>query len=245
MSFFYHFGRYLMMLRSCFTRPEKLSMYSKETFRQMVEIGVGSLAIISIMSLFIGAVTAVQFAYQLRGKWIPMWYIGIIVRDSMILELAPTMCCLLLAGKIGSNISSELGTMRISEQIDALHIMGINTKAYLVGPKIIAALIVIPLLLVFAVTAGILGGMGSGVTSGVYSTQEFIRGIQDPFKNLNLTVMFIKGFIFVFIITSVSCYQGYHASGGVIGVGKASTRSVVYSSILLVIADFLIAALVL
>lgn len=244
-TFFFHFGRYLIMLRSIISRPEKLSMYSKETFRQMREIGVGSLGIIFIMSLFIGAVTAVQFSYQLKGKWIPMWWIGIIVRDSMILELAPTLCCLLLAGKIGSNIASELGTMRISEQIDALQIMGVNTSAYLVGPKIVAAMIVIPVLLIFAVFAGISGGLLAGIGQGLYSAEEYVRGLQDPVKDFNTIVMFIKGVTFAFIITSVSCYQGFYASGGVVGVGQASTRAVVFSSIVLIIANFLIAALVL
>jgi phospholipid/cholesterol/gamma-HCH transport system permease protein len=245
MTFFYHLGRYLSMLWETIAKPEKFSMYLKETFRQMREIGVGSLGIISIMTLFIGAVTAVQFSYQLQGKLIPMFWIGIIVRDSLILELAPTLSCLLLAGKIGSNISSELGTMRISEQIDALKIMGINTAGYLVGPKIIASVLVIPLLLIFAVFFGILGGLLAGYASTIYSPTEFIRGLQDPLEDFNTVVMFIKGITFAFIITSVSCYQGYYATGGVVGVGQASTRAVVFSSIVLIIANFLIAALVL
>ena len=174
-----------------------------------------------------------------------MWWIGLIVRNSMILELAPTLGCLLLAGKVGSNIASELGTMRISEQIDALQIMGVNTQGYLVGPKILAAVIVIPILLIIAVFAGIMGGLGAGLMEGLYSSQEFVRGLQDPVKDFNTIVMFIKGVSFAFIITSVSCYQGFYASGGVVGVGLASTRAVVFSSIVLIVANFLIAALVL
>lgn len=243
MNFFNHFGRYVLMLGQLFSKPENFRMYLKELFRQMQLIGVGSLGIISVMSLFIGAVTAVQFAYQLENMFIPMWWIGIIVRDSMILELAPTLTALLLAGKVGSNISSELGTMRIYEQIDALKIMGVNTAAYLVGPKVLAAVIVLPLLLIFAVSAGIYGGMLAGVTSGIYSAADYIRGLQDPMEDYNTFIMFMKGVVFAFIIASVSCYQGYHASGGVVGVGAASTRAVVFSSIIVIIANFVIASL--
>ena len=243
MRFFYHFGRYVIMLKNLFSKPEKFSMYLQELFRQMNQIGVGSLGIISVMSLFIGAVTAVQFAYQLEGMLIPMWWIGIIVRDSMILELAPTLTALLIAGKVGSNISSELGTMRISEQIDALKIMGVNTTAYLVGPKILAAMIVMPMLLVFGVFAGIYGGMLAGVTSGIYSSQEYIRGLQDPLEDYNTIIMFVKGVVFAFIIASVSCYQGFFTTGGVVGVGNASTRAVVFSSIVVIVANFIIASM--
>lgn len=245
MSFFFHLGRYVMMIRSLFAKPENFSMYSKEMFRQMEQIGVGSLGIISVMSFFIGAVTAVQFAYQMEDMLIPMWWIGIIVRDSMILELAPTLSALLLAGKVGSNIASELGTMRITEQIDALKVMGVNTTGYLVGPKVIAAIVVLPLLLIFAVFFGIYGGMLAGVTSGIYSSQEYIRGLQDPMVDFNTVVMFIKAVVFAFIITTVSCYQGFYTTGGVVGVGKASTRAVVFSSIIVIVANFLIARLLL
>lgn len=245
MKAFYHLGKYVLMIKSLFARPENFGMYTKELFRQMQQIGVGSLSIITIMSFFIGAVTAVQFAYQLEDMPMPMWYIGIIVRDSMILELAPTLTALLIAGKVGSNISSELGNMRISEQIDALKIMGVNTTAYLIGPKVMAGVIVFPLLLIFGVTAGIYGGLMAGITSGIYSTTEYIRGLQDPMEDYNTFIMFVKGIVFAFIITSVSCYQGFNATGGSVGVGNASTRAVVMSSIIVIVANFLIASLLL
>src|SRR5690606_15202464 len=136
-------------------------------------------SIISIMSLFVGAVTAIQFSYQLEDSFVPVWWVGYIVRDSMILEMAPTLSCLLLAGKVGSNISSELGTMRISEQIDAMEIMGVNTAAYLVGPKIFAAIFVVPFLIILAVGFGIGGGLAVGIASGTYSIDEYVRGLQD------------------------------------------------------------------
>ncbi len=220
-------------------------MYSKELFRQMTQIGVGSLSIISIMSLFIGGVTAVQFAYQLEDTFVPMWWIGLIVRDSLILELAPTFSSLLLAGKVGSNLSSELGSMRISEQIDALDIMGVSTSAYLVGPKIVASMLVFPLLIIFAVFSGIIGGMFAGFSMGLYSIDEYVRGLQDGLNPFDVRVMFLKSVTFAFIITSVSCYQGFFVKGGALDIGKASTRAVVFSSIVLIVANFIIAALVL
>lgn len=244
MHFFYHFGRYLIMLRGGFTVPDKFAMYWKEVMRQMSEIGVGSMPIVSVMAVFIGGVTAIQFAHQIsnQASLIPIWYIGIIVRDSMILELAPTLTGLLIAGKVGSNIASELGNMRINEQIDALKIMGVNTSGYLVGPKVFACFIALPLLLVFAVALGILGGLFAGVASGIYGESEYVRGLQDPMEDLNLITMFMKGGTFGFIVGSVSCYQGFFATGGAVGVGKASTRAVVYSSILLIIANYIIAS---
>lgn len=245
MNFFFHFGKYILLILSTFSRPEKFRMYWKELMRQMSQIGVGSLSIISIMSLFIGAVTAVQFAYQLKDTFIPMWWIGLIIRKSMILELAPTLSCLLLAGRVGSNMASELGTMRLGEQIDAMEIMGVNTPAYLVGPKILASLITYPILITLAVGFGIYGGMLAGISSGVYSQAEYIRGLQEPLANWDIFVMFIKTLTFAFIISSVSCYQGYFVKGGALDIGKASTRAVVYSSIILIVANFVIASLTL
>lgn len=245
MNFFFHLGRYVLMLKHCFVTPERFYMYWKELFRQMVSIGVGSLGIISVISLFIGGVTAVQFSYQLKDTFVPMWWIGIIVRDSMILELAPTVTALLMAGKVGSNISSELGSMRISEQIDALDIMGVSTTAYLVGPKIMASMIVFPLLIIFSVFFGIYGGMIAGISMKVLSTEEYVRGLQDGLVPYNVTVMLMKAVTFAFIIASISCYQGFFVSGGALDIGKASTRAVVFSCICVIIANFLIAALLL
>ena len=234
------------MLSSMFTRPEKVSMYLKETMRQVYQIGIGSVLIIAIVSTFVGAVTAVQFSYQLDEiGLIPMWWMGIIVRDSLILEMAPTICALLLAGKVGSNIASELGSMRVTEQIDALEIMGVNTTAYLIGPKIIGALIIIPFLIVMAVGLGIIGGLLAGTLGGFYSQEEYIRGLQDGHEVYYVVVMLIKSYIFGFIITSIACFQGYYVKGGALEIGNASTRAVVNSSIVIIVANFLIAFLLL
>lgn len=234
------------MLGNMFSRPENTKMYLKETFRQTYQIGIGSLLIIAIVSTFVGAVTAVQFSYQLLDiGLIPMWWMGIIVRDSLILEMAPTISALLLAGKVGSNIASELGSMRVTEQIDALEIMGVNTTAYLVAPKVLGAIIIIPFLIIMAVFLGIIGGWVAGTMGGFYSADEYIRGLQDGHEVYYVVVMMIKAVVFAFIITSIACYEGFYVKGGALEIGNASTRAVVNSSIVVIIANFLIAFLLL
>ncbi len=228
------------------SRPEKTAMFWKETFRQAAEIGVGSLLIIAIVATFIGAVSAVQFAYQFRNlSFIPMWWIGSIERKGIILELAPTISALLLAGKVGSNIASELGTMRISEQIDAYEIMGVNTPAYLIGPKVLASIFVVPMLVIVAVMLGIVGGWGAGLSGHFYSTAEYFRGVQDNFNSHDSVVMLVKATLFGYIISSVSCYMGFTVHGGAVEIGKASTRAVVYSSIFIIIVNFFVAFILL
>lgn len=238
---FYHIGSYIYMLKALFVRPERISMYWKETFRQMVDIGVGSLLIVAIISFFIGAVSTVQFAYNLQDSLIPMMYVGYVVKESMILEFAPTISCLILAGKVGSNISSELGSMRLSEQIDALEIMGVYTKAYLIGPKILAAITMIPLLVIISAAIGIYGGMIAGILSGYVLRTDYIQGVLSFFDAFGVFVMLLKSVTFGFLLTSISCYQGYNAYGGALEIGKASTRAVVISSIMVLFADYILA----
>lgn len=234
------------MLGNMFSRPENTKMYLKETFRQTYQIGIGSLLIIAIVSTFVGAVTAVQFSYQLLDiGLIPMWWMGIIVRDSLILEMAPTISALLLAGKVGSNIASELGSMRVTEQIDALEIMGVNTTSYLVAPKVLGAILIIPFLIIMAVFLGILGGWAAGVMGGFYSADEYVRGLQDGTEVYYVVVMLIKAVVFAFIITTIACYQGFYVKGGALEIGNASTRAVVNSSIVIIVANFLIAFILL
>ena len=203
-NFFYHFGRYVMLLRTAISRPEKFSMYWKETMRQMDDIGIGSIIIVSIIAIFIGAVTAVQFAYQLDGTLVPRWYIGYIVRDSTIIELAPTISCLVLAGKVGSNIAAEIGGMRQKEHIDAMEIMGVNTASYLILPKVIAGLVMIPILVCLAAFISILGGYLSSVVGGLITHEEYLRGLRSFFSDYNVLMMVIKSLVFAFILTSVS-----------------------------------------
>src|SRR6195256_2070012 len=177
MTLFTEFGRYLLMIKGMFSKPENMKMYWKELMHQCSEIGIGSLGIVVIISVFMGAVSALQTAYQLVSPVIPKSTIAQIVRDTVILEFAPTLVCIVLAGVIGSKIASELGNMRVSEQIDALEIMGINTKTYLILPKIIASLIVIPMMVVISAVLGIWGGRFASTVSGILSTRTFDRGL--------------------------------------------------------------------
>ncbi len=242
-NFFYHIGRYFKMLGHAISRPEKFSMYYRETLRQMDDIGIGSLVIVILIAVFIGAVTAIQFAYQLEGSFIPPYYIGYIVRDTTIIELAPTITCLVLAGKVGSNMAAEIGGMRQKEHIDAMEIMGVNTAAYLIMPKIIAALVVIPMLVAIAAFVGIVGGYIASVPTGLISDAEYVLGVRSFFVEKNISLMFIKAGVFAFLLTSISCYQGYHVKGGSVELGQASTNAVVYSDILILLADYLVAVI--
>lgn len=235
------FGKYLVMLGGAFSRPEKPSMYYKETMRQMNDIGVGSMVIVVLIALFIGAVTAVQFAYQLDGTLVPVYYIGYIVRDSTIIELAPTITCLVLAGKVGSNMAAEIGGMRQKEHIDAMEIMGVNTIAYLIMPRLIAAVVVIPMLVAIAAFVSIVGGYVAAVPTGYMSSEEYVQGVRSFFDAHNVFMMFVKAVTFAFLLTSISCFQGYFVRGGSIELGKASTNAVVFSDILILIGDYVIA----
>ncbi len=243
--FFYHFGKYLLMLKGMWSRPESVKMYWKEFMHQCVEIGLGSLGIVMIISVFLGGVTTVQTAYQLVSPWIPKTTISMVVRDTLILELAPTMVCIVLAGVIGSKIASELGNMRVSEQIDALEIMGINTKAYLILPKILAALLVIPCLVIIAGFLGITGGLLAGELAGILGKQQFLQGLVKNFNSFNVFFALIKSYTFAFIISSISAYFGYYVQGGALEIGRASTTSVVVSCILILFADYGLAAILL
>ena len=242
-GFLASFGKYLLMLRRGIARPEKSSMYLKEIIRQVYDIGIGSLIIVFLISMFIGAVTAVQFSYQLGTTFVPMYYIGYVVRDITIIELAPTITCLVLAGKVGSNMAAELGGMRQKEHIDAMEIMGVNRASFLMRPKIIARLIIISLLLLLSPCVGILGGYLASVPTDILSHTDYVRGLRSFFVPYNITLMLVKAFVFAFILTSVSSFQGYYVKGGSIELGKASTNAVVFSDILILIADYLIAVL--
>src|SRR4051812_43035180 len=202
MNFFTHFGRYILMLKGMFSRPENMRIYWKEFIHQCTELGIGSLGIVVIISFFMGAVSAVQTAYQLVSPIIPKSTIAQIVRDTVILEFAPTLVCIVLAGVVGSKIASELGNMRVSEQIDALEIMGINTKTYLILPKVIAALLVIPMLVILSAALGIWGGRFAAVMSGIISAVEFDKGLLQYFAPYNVFFALVKAYAFAFIISS-------------------------------------------
>lgn len=245
MTLFSTIGSYLLMIKGMFTKPENLKMYWKELMHQSVEIGMGSLGIVAVISVFMGAVSAVQTAYQLTSPILPKETIAQIVRDTVILEFAPTLVCIVLAGVIGSKIAGELGNMRVSEQIDALEIMGINTKSYLVMPKIIAALITIPMLVILAMVLGIYGGRLAGSLGGILSTDTYDRGLVESFVPKNVWFALAKAYTFAFIISSVSSFYGYHVKGGALEIGRASTTAVITSCILILFADYILASFLL
>ncbi|MEO7119959.1 MAG: ABC transporter permease [Ginsengibacter sp.] len=245
MTLFSTIGSYLLMIKGMFTKPENFKMYWKELMHQSVEIGMGSLGIVAVISIFMGAVSAVQTAYQLTSPILPKETIAQIVRDTVILEFAPTLVCIVLAGVVGSKIAGELGNMRVSEQIDALEIMGINTKSYLVMPKILAALITIPLLVVLAMVLGIYGGRLAGSLGNILSTQTYDRGLIENFAAKNVWFSLAKAYTFAFIISSVSSFYGYNVKGGALEIGRASTTAVITSCILILFADYILASFLL
>ena len=245
MKIFGEIGRFILMIKGMFSKPENWKMYWKELMHQCSEIGFGSLGIVAIISFFIGAVSTIQTAYQLVTPLIQLSTIAQIVRDTVILEFAPTLVCIVLAGVVGSKIASELGNMRVSEQIDALEIMGINTKAYLVMPKIVASLIMIPLLVILAMVLGIIGGRVAGSMAGILPGTTFDKGLLQDFVPYNVFFAMAKAYTFSFIISSIPAYFGYYVKGGALEIGQSSTRAVVVSCILLLFADYVLSALLL
>jgi phospholipid/cholesterol/gamma-HCH transport system permease protein len=245
MKFFKLFGEYILLIKGMFTKPENFKMYWKELMHQCVEIGIGSLGIVSIISVFMGAVSAAQTAYQLTNPLIPKSTLAQIVRDTVILEFAPTLVSIVLAGVVGSKIAGELGNMRSTEQIDALEIMGINTKSYLVAPKILAALITIPLLVILAMVLGIYGGRLASTMTDIVSPDVYDKGLREGFSPFNVFFALAKAYTFAFIISSVPAFYGYNVKGGALEIGRASTTAVVTSCILILFADYILAAILL
>lgn len=245
MKFLSVLGKYLLLMKGMFTKPENFKMYWKEFIHQCVEIGIGALGIVVIISIFMGAVSAVQTAAQLTNPLVPRTAISQVVRDTVITEFSPTLVCIVLAGVIGSKIAGELGNMRVSEQIDALEIMGINTKSYLVMPKILAALVTIPLLVIIAMVLGILGGRIASTMGGIVSSDIFDKGLLMGFIPFYVTFALTKAYTFAFILSSVPAFYGYHVKGGALEIGRASTTAVVSSCVLILFADYILAAILL
>ena len=238
-------GRYFILLGKIFRKPEKHYVYYRQTMKELIYLGVNSIGIVIIISVFMGAVITLQTAYNTDNPIYPRYLIGLGCRDSIILEFSSTVVALILAGKVGSHIASEIGTMRVTEQIDALEIMGVNSPSYLILPKIVATVIFNPFLTLMSITVGIFGGWIAGITTGVISSGDFIYGIQYAFIPYYITYSLIKTVVFAFIISSVSGYQGYYVSGGSLEVGRASTRSVVYSCILILLFNLILTQMLL
>ena len=245
MNFFFHIGRYFLLLLRVFSKPDKGRIFFKLILREVENLGVNSLGIVLIISVFMGAVITLQTAYNLENPLIPAYLVGLTARDSMILEFSSTIVGLILAGKVGSNIASEIGTMRISEQIDALEIMGVNSANHLILPKIIAAVFINPFLTIISIFVGVFGGYLAAVVTGAVSTADYIYGVHYAFIPFYITYTLVKVLFFAFIITSVPAYHGYYASGGALEVGKSSTLAVVYSSILILLFNVILTQLLL
>lgn len=237
---FHHIGKYFLLMRRTFARPQKWSVYKRQISYEIDSIGISSLPIISIISMFMGGIITIQAAFGFTSPWVPLYAVGFTTRESVLLEFSPTVISLILAGKVGSNIASEIGTMRITEQIDALEIMGINSASYLILPKILASLIIFPFLIAISMFLGLLGGYLMGVSSGACTAYEYVYGIQAFFESWKLYYSFTKVEVFAFLITSVSSYFGYFTTGGALEVGKSSTRAVVYTSILILFFGLII-----
>lgn len=238
-------GKYFIFLGTLFIRREKIGVYWKRFVDESVSIGVNSVFIVAIVSIFIGAVSCIQTAYNLVSPIIPISTVALIVRDMAILELAPTITCVVLAGKVGSNIAGELGTMRITEQIDALEVMGINSASYLVLPKVLAAMVTFPMLVVMAAFLNIWGGYLAGTLTEVITPKDYIYGIRQDFVPYNIFFMCVKPLVFGFLISSISSFQGFFTRGGAFEVGQSSTQAVTNSCIAVLIADYLLAQLLL
>ncbi|WP_028567090.1 MlaE family ABC transporter permease [Salisaeta longa] len=238
-------GRYLILLGRAFASIDEVRTYWENLVTQMVRIGVDSLPIVALSSAFSGAVLTVQTAYQLESSFIPNTIIGSIVVPSMMLELAAVITGFILAGRVGARIAAELGTMRVSEQIDALEAMGLNSISFLILPRVLAGVIMVPMLYIAACFIGIGGGMVLGEVTGALTMNEFIEGARQFFKPFDPFFGLIKAFVFGFIITSVSCFKGYYTDGGAEGVGDSTTEAAVQSCVYILLADLLLAMLIL
>ena len=245
MYLLFHIGRFSSFIVRVFGKPEKPRIYLKNLFVEIWKLGVGSLSIVFIISIFMGAVVSLQTAYNIDGPFFPLYLVSLTARDSMILEFSSTVVGLILAGKVGSNIASEIGTMRVSEQIDALEIMGINPAAFLVRPKIFAMVLFSPILTVVSIFVGISGGYLATVCTGFISNNDFVFGLHHAFVPFYITYAIIKALFFAFIYTSIPAYFGYNVSGGALEVGKASTQAVVASSVLILIFNLILTQLLL
>ncbi|BAV04411.1 phospholipid/cholesterol/gamma-HCH transport system permease protein [Filimonas lacunae] len=238
-------GRYILLVKSAFGRPENFKLYWQAFIQQCEEIGLRTFWIVIGISAFLGMVTVVQTAYMITIPVIPKFVIGMVARDSVILELAPTGIACVLSAIVGFRIASEIGYMRLSEQIDAQEIMGINTKAFIILPRILAGMYMIPLLMVVAVVVSLIAGGIAGVSKGILTANEYHFGLLNDFKPFGVTMAFVKIVVFSFLIPSISGFMGYYAKGDELAVTKAATQAVTINCILILIADFIITSIML
>lgn len=243
--FFEHIGAYFILMRRAFTWPENWYVIRSRVIDEIDKLGVRSLGLVALMSTFVGAVITLQTVTNIDSPLIPLYTVGYATRESVILEFSSTMLCLILAGVVGSNVASEIGNMRVSEQIDALDIMGVNSARYLIMPKVVAAIIIFPFLILISMALGLLGGYLVSIGTGLITSHDYIYGLQYEFKFFHVIYSLVKTLFFAAIITSISSYQGYFVKGGALEVGAASTRGIVQSSVLILIVNYVLTQLML
>ena len=239
-----HLGQYFIMMKKVMSKPEKFKVFWKQLLLEIEKVGINSIGIVLFISFFVGGVVSIQTAINMSSPLLPKYLVGLASRDSLILEFSPTMISLILAGKVGSSIASELGSMRVSEQLDALEIMGVNSASFLILPKIIATIFFFPFLVIISMGIGMIGAWIGGLSVDV-TTADFLSGLKYDFNPFYVTYSLIKTVVFAFIIASVSSYFGYFTKGGSIEVGKSSTKAVVSSSILILVCNFILTNLLL
>ena len=239
------FGKYILVMMKVFRKPDKFRVYRRQLVLEINSLGIDSLGIVVVISIFMGAVVAIQTAYNIDNPLIPLTMVGFTVRQSVILEFSPTIISLILAGKVGSRIASEIGTMRVTEQIDALEIMGINPANYLIFPKVSAAMIFNPVIIIISMGFGLMGGYLVAVLTNLYTPQDYITGLRGWFEGYTIVYALIKTVVFALLITSISGFEGYSVKGGAIQVGEASTRAVVWSSIMIILFNLILTQLLL
>ena len=245
MSLLSETGKYFLLMERVFVLPDRRRMFFRQFPKELEKLGLQSLPIVVIISVFIGAIMTMQTKLNSSNPLLPTYTTGLVTRDTLLLEFSSTIMCLILAGKVGSNIASEIGTMRITEQIDALEIMGVNSANYLILPKIVAFVVMMPFLVIFSMALGLIGGYGVGLFTNIITTADYLSGIQYAFVPFYVFYSVVKSLFFAFIITSVASYYGYYAYGGALDVGKASTNAVVNASILVLFFNILITSLML
>ena len=231
------FGNYLILMGRSFSRPERMRMFLKSYVKEMTQLGVNSIGIVLLISFFIGAVICIQMKLNIQSPWMPHWVSGYTTREIMLLEFSSSIMCLILSGKVGSNIASELGTMRVTQQIDALEITGVNSACYRILPKMLGLITIMPFLVIFSSATGIVGAYATAYVGHVLSPEDLTAGLQHDFNAWFVWMSIIKSLFFAFIISSVSSYFGYTVKGGSVEVGKASTDAVVSSSVLILFSD--------
>lgn len=239
------FGKYCLFMRRVFTIPDKWKVFFNRTVFEINKLGVDSIPLVMVISIFIGAVIAIQMQLNISSPLIPSYSVGLATRDIVLLEFSNSILCLILAGKVGSNIASEIGTMRVTEQIDALEIMGVNSCNFLVLPKVVGFIFFMPVLVSFCIATSLLGGFLVAVFTDIITVSRYVYGLQTLFQEWYVWYGLIKSLFFAYVIASVSAFFGYYVKGGALEVGKASTNAVVSSSILILLLDVVLTKLLL